>query len=419
MAGEPTGVSTSTVNCPACDAPVQLRSLGQATTIACEACGTIFDGSDARLRIVSRFQRKKARSPIPLGARGEIFGTKYEVIGHLIKSDATRQFFWDELLLMNPYQGFAWLAHFEGEWTFFKTTKSAPLVEGQYAWFEKRKYKLFLIDKPKVTFVVGEFYWQVAVEDTARTRDFIAPPYIISEESSDGEVVWSIGEYVPHQALEKAFSMLLPAPPLFTVNAVTPNRWKERAVFSGIIAAFMVVILWLTHSVLDRRHPRLLFERPYVFDPAAPTSAKVTTEEFVVSGKPGGKTNVKLEANAGVNNSWVSFDLTLLDIDRADDDESSLDVSFYHGVDSDGAWREGGTDSYVFFSDVEPGRYNIIADVSAGDTTAPIAYTLRAYQDIPSGQNLMACLLLLLSVPLVCVIGAGFFENARWEKSDV
>ena len=419
MAGERPEKTTSTVNCPACDVPVPLRSLGQATTIGCAACGTIFDGSDPRLRIVSRFQRKKKRSPIPLGVRGTLFGVKYEVIGHLVKSDQSGIYHWDELLLMNPYQGFAWLAHFDNEWTFLQTTKSAPLVEGQHAWFEKQKYKLYLRDRPKVTFVVGEFYWEVAVGDTARTTDYIAPPYIISEERAAGETVWSFGRYVYPKELTQAFGVELPGVPPWTVNSVTPNRWKERAMYSGIVAGIMLVLLWLTHSMLDRRHPKLLFERPYVYDPRSPTSAKVTTEDFLVAGKPGARTNVRLEANAEVNNSWVSFDLTLLDLDRSDDDESSLEVSFYHGVDSDGAWREGGTNEHVFFSDVEPGRYNIIADVSAGDTNVPIPYTLRAMQDIPTGQNLVACILLLVSVPLACAIGAGFFENARWEKSDV
>jgi hypothetical protein len=269
---------------------------------------------------------------------------------------------------------------------------------------------------PVVSTVLGEFYWVVSTGDAAKTEDYIAPPYLLSKEVSEGEEVWSVGEYLFSSSIEKAFNLPSSLPRRSGIGMVQPNPWRERAVFSGIVAAFTIVIMWLAHGILDRRQPKLLFEREFIYDPGAPTSAKVTTGEFEIAGKT---TNLQVEARAEVDNAWISADLTLLDVSREDEDEGSLEVSYYHGVDSDGAWNEGAKSNQTYFTDLEPGRYNIMADITAGEVTTPTQYTIRAYQDIATTENLIALTLLVGIVPIICLLGAGFFEDARWKNSDM
>jgi hypothetical protein len=282
-------------------------------------------------------------------------------------------------------------------------------------WYQKRKYKLFAKDRAVVSTVLGEFYWIVSTGDTSKTEDYINPPYILSKERSEGEEVWSTGEYYTASKIEKVFQIKSSLPPKSGIGMIQPNPWKQRAVFSGILAVATIIVMFVAHSILDRRNPKLLFERDFIFDPAAPTSAKITTGEFEITGRT---TNLEVEARASVDNSWIYADLTLLDITRDEEDDGGVEVSYYHGVDSDGTWREGGQVGKTYFTDLEPGRYNIVAEVSSGEAKAPVSYVIRAYQDIATTENLVALVILIGIVPIICVLGVGFFEDARWKNSD-
>jgi hypothetical protein len=406
---------TSTFNCPACDMSITVRSLGKASVVACHACGTIIDTADSRMRVIQRFQKEMSKPLVPIGSKGKFQGTDYMVIGYMVRRTGSGEFFWEEYLLMNPYKGFAWLSHFDGHWSFLLPIKDAPLIEDEVAWYQKRKYKLFAKDRAVVSTVLGEFYWIVSTGDTSKTEDYINPPYILSKERSEGEEVWSTGEYYTASKIEKVFQIKSSLPPKSGIGMIQPNPWKQRAVFSGFLAVATIIVMFVAHSILDRRNPKLLFERDFIFDPAAPTSAKITTGEFEITGRT---TNLEVEARASVDNSWIYADLTLLDITRDEEDDGGVEVSYYHGVDSDGTWREGGQVGKTYFTDLEPGRYNIVAEVSSGEAKAPVSYVIRAYQDIATTENLVALVILIGIVPIICVLGVGFFEDARWKNSD-
>src|ERR1700686_5574677 len=71
------------LNCPKCGAAITLRSFGQAETVVCESCRSILDAKDPNLAILQQFEIKTrdVRPLIPLGTRGKLRGTDYEVIG--------------------------------------------------------------------------------------------------------------------------------------------------------------------------------------------------------------------------------------------------------------------------------------------------------------------------------------------------
>src|SRR5271155_4599009 len=71
------------LNCPGCGAAITLRSLSQAVTVICDHCHSILDAQDPRLTILQKFKAALDEDPplIPLGTRGKIRGTEFEVIG--------------------------------------------------------------------------------------------------------------------------------------------------------------------------------------------------------------------------------------------------------------------------------------------------------------------------------------------------
>src|SRR5579863_3809614 len=96
------------LNCPGCGAAITLRSLGQAVNVVCEGCHSILDAKDPNLKILQTFAAAASMDHpmIPLGTRGKIRGTDYEVIGfqrRSIQSDGII-YSWHEYLLFNPYK---------------------------------------------------------------------------------------------------------------------------------------------------------------------------------------------------------------------------------------------------------------------------------------------------------------------------
>src|SRR4029453_13773596 len=94
--------------------------------------------------------------------------------------------------------------------------------------------------------VLGEFPWQVHFGDRARTRDFIAPPRMLSEESTDEETTWSLGTYLTGAQVWTAFSLPGKAPGARGGFANQPSGLKPRAGSMAkrylLFAAIMLVL---------------------------------------------------------------------------------------------------------------------------------------------------------------------------------
>src|SRR5262252_5807762 len=111
----------------------------------------------------------------------------------------------------NPYKGFRYLTEYHGHWNFVRVQTVLP--EGTRSGlkiamrFQGRTYLGFDRMTARTGFVLGEFPWQVRVGDTAACADFISPPYMLSSESTDDEVAWSLGEYTDGKKLWQAFKL--------------------------------------------------------------------------------------------------------------------------------------------------------------------------------------------------------------------
>src|SRR5207237_341794 len=82
------------LNCPKCGAAITLRSFGQAETVVCGSCHAILDAKDPNLAILQQFEAAtgEVKPLIPLGTRGKLRGTDYEVIGFQRRSTEVTDF---------------------------------------------------------------------------------------------------------------------------------------------------------------------------------------------------------------------------------------------------------------------------------------------------------------------------------------
>src|SRR5437899_9152887 len=199
------------LNCPKCGAAIVLRSFGQAETVVCASCHAILDAKDPNLSILQQFEvtTSDIRPLIPLGSRGKLRGTDYEVIGFQRRSTQIDgiTYYWHEYVLFNPYKGIRYLSEYNGHWNDISICKTLPTADGGGANYLGETYKHFQSADANTDFVLGEFPWQVRVGEKAAVTDYVHPPRVLSSEKLDKEVTWSIGEYMYGREIWGAFKL--------------------------------------------------------------------------------------------------------------------------------------------------------------------------------------------------------------------
>ena len=187
---------TKALNCPNCGAALVLRSMDHAVSIVCENCHSILDAKDPKLQVVQTFEAALGtdRPLIPLGTRGNWRGTLYEVVGfqrRTITEDGI-DYSWHEYLLFNPYKGFRYLTEYNGHWNDVSPVNGLPTIGGGGAQFLGRRYKHFQTAAARTTYVLGEFPWQIRINDQATCIDYVNAPFILSAETTGNETTWSL-----------------------------------------------------------------------------------------------------------------------------------------------------------------------------------------------------------------------------------
>jgi len=427
----PSARAVRAVNCPSCGAAIELRGLAWTQTVACQFCGAVLDARDPNLRVLQRARERMTVEPlIPLGTRGEWRGAPYDVIGlqqRTIRADEV-DYSWREYLLFNPYRGFRYLTEYDGHWTDVVPLQALPVVAGSgirsAVLHEGRAYRLFQTARARTTFVAGEFPWEVHAGDEVGVRDYVAPPHVLSAESTVDETTWSSGTYVEGRAVWRAFGLSgsPPTPVGIYANQPSPYAGTVGAWWRafGVLALVCLTVL-VGREVTARRAS--VYEGHFQLAPATFFSADSTvtgtpfvTPRFTVPGATG---NLVVETDADVNDEWLYLQGTLVDEGSGQAWPFGREIAYYSGSDADGAWHEGQRRDRITLGPVPGGQY-VLRVEPAGQPRSrhPIAYTVRVMRDVPSAWPYLAALVLLLLPPVVGTYRAARFETRRWAESD-
>lgn len=413
-----------TFNCGSCSAPITIRGLGQTTTVACGSCGSIIDISNESYQVLQQAQRRTIEPLIPLGARGKLDETIWEVIGYMIRTDGTGIYSWDEYLLFNPYKGFRWLMNYQGHWTFIRPVKEALEIKStliqkdsgsnEYVEFDGERFRLFLTGFAKVKYVLGEFYWQVKIGDEVVVKDFIDPPRILSMERDSSETIWSLGEYMQPDDVALAFRLQGRMPMQSGVGAAQPHPaqgYSRDVKLLGVLFALAMIVVQLLFRAGASNE--LVAERYYNFS-FLDSVKTVVSDPFVLPSFG----NLEVSVHAPVNNNWLSLDMDLIDEKGSVVQGGELEVGYYHGVDSDGSWSEGSQRSRMLFAQVPRGIYRLSFEPSVGPGLGQISYQMRLTRDVPYHGNFWLAFLVIVSIPLLLWFWELSFEARRWQEAD-
>lgn len=410
--------------CPACGAAITLRSGQLALVVVCPSCHAVLDAKDPNLAILSTFEGKLRYTPqIPLGTRGNIKGDPYDVIGFQKRSVTVdhEEYAWSEYLLWNPYQGFRYLAEYNGHWNDISVTKAPPVESTMggrpIATFHGETFKHFQTSTATTKFILGEFPWQVKVGDEALVRDFVSPPHMLSEETTNGETTWSVGMYTSPERIWEEFSLKGKPPTPVGVFENQPDDYKTGArQLSALFALFAAIIIILMAVRFSAGTPATVFSQPYAFTPPGSDSAAFVTPVFPVAGRT---SNLEVEIATDLNDSWAYFNLSLINEQTGRALDFGREVSYYSGRDEDGFWSEGEQTDRSYLPAVPAGNYFLrVQPEGAPAGSRMVGYTIRLRRDVPRVTFYLLALGLLAVVPFVAVVRMTAFEGARWKESD-
>src|SRR5215472_13179111 len=299
LSGTPPKPQVRALNCPQCGAAVTLRTFGQAETVVCYSCRCILDAKDPNLAILQQFEIKTSdvRPLIPLGTRGKLRGTDYEVIGFQRRHSTVEgiTYPWHEYVLFNPYKGFRYLSEYNGHWNDISICKELPMVGGGMLSGSSGEpnylgevYKHFQTADANTGFVLGEFPWQVRVGEHATVTDYVNPPRVLSSEKTSGEVSWSIGEYMEGADVWKAFQLPGSAPEAIGVyeNQPSPVAGNLKSVWTAF-ALLSILLLFVMAGFDLMAKKEQVFHGSYELNSGEPKGeASFVTEPFELKGRP-------------------------------------------------------------------------------------------------------------------------------------
>ncbi len=402
--------------CGGCGAPME-KHLTTTEVIACGSCGTVTDVTGATGEVVQKNELNTMgfKPPIPLGSIGRWKNVRYEVVGFMrrgVEVDGLL-YQWSEYLLHNVEKGYAWITEYNGHYSFVHTAAEIPkqtsVVSSKPAVrYLGHTFTHFQRARAKVTYLNGEFFWRVKLDDENLCNDYVDPPLILSSEATGEELTWSVGEYVDAPELWKAFALKTKPhkPQGVAANQPSPHKGKAGRYWLAFLAfAALGFVAQLGFSLLQSsaRPP------PVPFTTIAGEPTRTVSPVFNVGGWGAAPATVRTTSN--VRGNWLALNMQLTEADtgRAYELKRSL------GYQNIGGVQDGSSDDVAEIPNLVRGRYTLAIDARSPES---VSGTVQVYRSTVGWSNYWLFAGFLMLWPLVAWARAHAFETKRWSESD-
>ncbi len=418
-------VEARVFRCPSCGAPLQARSK-DILAVGCASCGAVVDTADENYQVLSKAlgnRDDKYVPRLPLGSKGKLEGKPVEVIGFLVKQSKVDgiAYDWREYLLAAEHGSYRWLTEYNGHWNIVDVLSNPPSSSGAMELNEVRwsgqSFKHFSTTAAaEVIQVAGEFTWRIRRGETNRVVDYVAPPLMLSRESTASDLSWSQGLYVAPAVIGDAFKLPTSLPEPIGVYANQPNPWDEthRRVCRLFWKLALLAVL-LQVFFVGVASGKLLLRQELLFSPQL-AGESVVSREFEVRDKP---RKLTVRNTTTLDNNWIGLEMMLVNKASGAAWPATRELSYYSGRDGGESWSEGSRDDEVVFRDVPPGTYYLTFDPDlAPDKPLTVRDTVEVLSGGAGWSNFVMVLIFLAIFPLFTRLRHAAFEAGRWAESD-
>jgi uncharacterized protein DUF4178 len=249
------------VSCPSCGAAIEIR-LENTKSVVCGQCRAVVDLSQGVGADLQHYAQDNGSEPqIPLGSLGRFgFGGEmrpWQVVGYVERCEMgeDEQTFWREYLLYHRESGFTFLVDTDEGWSWAAPVTGAPAVRGDTATHRGIRYHKRWDYRSKVTYVLGEFYWQLRRDQLTDHTDYggsgASHTRQLNRERTEDEVVWSAGETLKSNVVLKAFNLPDSKADLLARDA-GPVSSADGSSFGAFAKAIFFVAAVIVFIMLDR-----------------------------------------------------------------------------------------------------------------------------------------------------------------------
>jgi hypothetical protein len=442
-------VEGAQLSCPNCGAGLSLQAPDEAERVTCRSCNSLLDINQGKLNFLKALEASDIEPVLALGSTGELQGTKYVVIGFVVRVVHIEgiDYFWEEYLLYNKRIGFRWLVRSDDHWNYVEPLAPGSVEKtGKNAFWEGKTFKLFQRADAYVVHVLGEFYWKVEVGEAVRASDYICPPHIISrevtyQEDSDerGEVNWSHGTYLPVADVEQAFGVEGLPRPAFSNVAPTQVFGQKRVYLYWAILATAAVLLFIFVNIVSPR--RKVYEKTFpAFVPTPNTEQAAVLIEEDKDFQLKGWNNVRVTITAtGLDNDWLEVEGDLINKDTDEIQPFAAELGYFHGVEDGESWTEDSREESVYVSSPPSGTYllrleaigdrdrtiqtggvpPIVRPGGQGGQGSQVTLHVVVEQGVPRFWPWFITFVVISIVPIGVVIYHIWFEKRRWYGSSI
>jgi len=415
-------VEARVFRCPACGSPMAARSR-EILAVGCVSCGAVVDTADESHKILSKAlgMRDEKYSPrLAMGSKGRLDGKSVEVIGFLVKRCVAEGLFyhWSEYLLAGEQGTYRWLTEYNGHWNVVDVLSKPPaggIVEVDNVRFGGEVFKHFSTTQAaEVVQVAGEFTWRVRRGETNRVVDYVAPPLMLSSESTGNDLTWSQGFYVVPQVIAEAFKLKADLPEPTGVFANQPNSWSEtnRRIW-GLFWKLALAAILVQAFFIFVSSGKLLLRQDFTFEPLR--GDEVQTREFEITGKP---RKIAVHNQTSLDNNWIGLDMVLVNKVTGAAWPAARELSFYSGYD-DGRWTEGSQSDEIVFLNIPAGTYYLTLDPDmAPDKPMAVRDRVEVHTAGAGWSNFVLVMIFLIVFPIFTATRHAAFEARRWAESD-
>jgi hypothetical protein len=420
---EPT-ISSTRLACPSCNAPIELHS-PDILRAACAHCSHLLDVQAGTLRVLERLE--KAHPRIPLGTKATFAEGEMLVIGYVSRSAEVEGTWYpfEEYLLYAPAVGFRWLVNSDGHWSYVQPVAIGAIsFGGASASYDGVKFRKFQGANLRVNTVVGEFYWQVKAGEMVWGNDYVAPPAMLSQETSPGEENWSLSTYLESDDVAAALGTQ-PASQLGSGTGVAPNQPDPAGAAAvpltlAFVALIAIGIVFAAIAPANEKYmhvasiPAGVFTPPPATEPvddANPPNVFFSEPFALESGK-----NVELGFRASLTNNWAFVVASLVNVASGDVVTVDASMEYYSGVEDGESWSEGKEYDTEVIGPVAAGDYVLRLEMQQGGS-GEVPLTIRVRQGVFRLGHL-GWASLILGIPFLFIgIYSYSFERRRWSNS--
>ncbi|MCR8560365.1 DUF4178 domain-containing protein [Mucilaginibacter sp. BJC16-A38] len=434
------------LHCPHCAKPVTLFDPEGCAYVVCSSCWSYLKYIDQKsLQTQQTLVAIRYEHILEPGAVGQIKGTDYKVLAYLEKKEGGTNYEWREYMLYSYTKGYAFLAEYNGHWSFIAGVQHFPglkdaALDGDAATLNNVEYLEFNRYTPVITALKGEFDWDV-YDERIGAREFVSPPWMLVREKNKKNpaiVDWYLGEYITPQEISDGFKITTDKfPEQADIGANQPNPTKlkfQQTLRISIAAAVIVLLIQVLCFVLRPSTVILNKSVALLMPPAAKTDTAKRDTAATTSSLPGGtfefqslKTSsftinngpaaVDIHVAAPLDNNWLEATYELVSEKDNQTWDVSQEIEYYHGYEDGESWSEGSNDGTITIDDVPPGAYHLNVYPYSG-TMLLSNIDLTVTTNVILWQNMLTTLLVLALAPLGFWYFQRRFEVNRWMNSD-